>query len=75
MYKFQTIMRTVVTFRNGTHGTFNSNKIYFALIIWLIEYKKELAKITVKSKKKQKKQGNRQRQIFQISILNVPKRF
>ena len=33
------------------HGTFNSNKIYFALITWLIEYRKELAKVTVKVKK------------------------
>ena len=34
IYKFQIIMRTVVSFRNGTrgYGTFNSHKIYFALI-------------------------------------------
>ena len=30
-------------------GTFNSNKIYFVLVI--IEYRKEFAKITAKSKK------------------------
>ena len=33
-------------------GTFNSNKIYFALIPYLIEYKKELAKIAAKKTKK-----------------------
>ena len=31
------------------HGTFNSSKIYFALIPWLTEYKKEFSKITAKS--------------------------
>ena len=30
------------------HGTFNSNKIYFVLIASLIEYRKELARITAK---------------------------
>ena len=31
------------------HGTFNSNKTYFALIPWSTEYKKEFSKITAKS--------------------------
>ena len=34
------------------HGTFDSNKMYFILIPLLIEYGRELAKITAKSKKK-----------------------
>ena len=34
------------------HGTFHSNTVYFALITGLIEYRKKLAKITAKSKKK-----------------------
>ena len=33
------------------YGTFNSNKIYFVLIIYLIGYRKELAKITWQSLK------------------------
>ena len=36
------------------HGTFHSNTVYFALITGLIEYRKKLAKITAKSKKKNK---------------------
>ena len=32
------------------HGAFNSNKIYFALIIKLIEYRKKLAKKPKKNK-------------------------
>ena len=54
------------------HGTFNSNTIYFVLITSLIEYRKKLVKTTAKSKKKQ---DNRQRQMFQISKLSVPKCF
>ena len=34
------------------HGTFNSNKIYFVLIVWLTEYIKELGKIAAKNFKK-----------------------
>ena len=34
------------------HGPFHSNTVYFALITGLIEYRKKLAKITAKSKKK-----------------------
>ena len=33
------------------HGNFNSNKIHSFLITWLIEYRKELAKIITKSEK------------------------
>ena len=33
------------------HGTFDYNNIYFVLIIYLIEYRKKLAKITAKCKK------------------------
>ena len=36
------------------HGPFHSNTVYFALITGLIEYRKKLAKITAKSKKKNK---------------------
>ena len=36
------------------HGTFDSYKIYFVLTTWLLEYKKELWKVTAKSKKKNK---------------------
>ena len=32
-------------------GNLNSNKIYFVLNTWLLEYRKEFAKITAKSKK------------------------
>ena len=31
------------------HGTFNSNKIYFAIIPYLTKKKKEFSKITAKS--------------------------
>ena len=31
------------------HGTFDYNKIYFVFITKLIEYRRELAKITTKS--------------------------
>ena len=31
------------------HGTFNSNKMYFVLNTWLIEYQKKLSKLTAKS--------------------------
>ena len=31
------------------HGTLNSKKIYFVLVTWLIEYRKELAKVTAKN--------------------------
>ena len=41
------------------HGTFNSNKIYFALIHWLTEYKK-----LKNNSKKLKKHDNCQRQIL-----------
>ena len=41
------------------HGSFNSNKIYFLLHTYLIEYRKKLAIITVKSLKNQ---YHRQRQ-------------
>ena len=34
------------------HGTFNSNKVYFVLITYVIEHRRELAKIAAKSKKK-----------------------
>ena len=37
------------------YGTFNSNTVYFALITWVIEYRKKLAKITAKSNKKKNK--------------------
>ena len=33
------------------HGTFNSNKIYFVLVTWLIEYIKKFSKIKAKGKK------------------------
>ena len=36
----------------GHDGTFNSNKIYFVLLTWLIEYRKQLGKITTRSKKR-----------------------
>ena len=52
------------------HGTFNSNKVYFVLITYVIEYRRELAKIAAKSQKK----NNHPKQIFQISKLSVPKR-
>ena len=45
------------------------------IVTQLTEYKKELAKITAKVKQKKAKQNNRQKQIFQISNLSVPKRF
>ena len=41
------------------HDSFNSNKIYFVLHTYLIEYRKKLAIITVKSLKNQ---YHRQRQ-------------
>ena len=45
----------------------------FVLIeCWLLEHRKEFGKIIAKSKKKT---DNRQRQIFQISNLSVPKCF
>ena len=49
------------------HGTFDSNKMYFILIPLLIEYGRELAKITAKSKKKK---DNQQRQIFYFKFQN-----
>ena len=55
-----------------SHDTFNSNRIYFVLITWLIKYRKELTNIIAKS---QRKQDNFQRLIFQISNLSVPNRF
>ena len=44
------------------HGTFNSNKMYFVLNPWLIEYQKKLSKLTAKSFLK--KHDNCQRHIF-----------
>ena len=43
MYKFQNIISTVVSFRNGTHGSW----------YLLVEYRKELAKKQQKVKKRQ----------------------
>ena len=53
------------------HGTFNSKKYMFRFN-YLIEYERELAKITAKSKKK--KQEYHQRQISKNSKSSVPKR-
>ena len=46
------------------HGTFNSNKMYFVLNPWLIEYQKKLSKLTAKSLKKK---------TWQLSITYISK--
>ena len=65
-------MDTVVSFRNGTHDTFNSNKIYFVFNYLINRIQKKVSK---NKSNKLKKTRQSKIQIFQISNLSVPKYF
>ena len=49
-------MKTVVSFRNGTHGTFNSNKIYFVFNYLINRIQKKVSKNNSNKLKKQDNQ-------------------